>query len=373
MKVQHSIVNNNKLNTVPVVDGQVVYVKDTHDLYFDVNNTRTKATDIIFVDTLQERDAIQSPTPNKVYCVEEDNKFYRYENNEWVLVGGEEVTPQVFYWDGNQQQAGLDFWTNIYKIQKTTPCIVVHTEKIFNAGVQYKTFVWHYYNNLPTGGATTTYSNVGSWDFNQYGTSSGFNVYTVVRASLYFKITNDVVTTIYYSTEVQDINYLDTQKNVAGNYVPQYNNSPANKKYVDDSFDNYVPMRAFPQGVDITHTTTVFLNSIKALNLNTGDMLLGTVHLTDMPDGIVTGAEVKIEVYDNNVIYATMTSSNVAPYVWTCNSHSFRGWEAAYRATEAVFDNTGTDLSSTNVEDAIVELNTKIGSLNTLIEEINGE
>ena len=89
MKVQHSIVNNNKLNSVPVVNGQIVYVKDTHDLYFDVDNTRTKATDIIFVDTLQERDAIQSPTPNKVYCVAETNCFYKYINNSWELIGGD--------------------------------------------------------------------------------------------------------------------------------------------------------------------------------------------------------------------------------------------------------------------------------------------
>lgn len=150
-------------------------------------------------------------------------------------IAGIAVDPQVFYWDGNQQQAGLDFWNNIYQLQKTQPCIVVHTERVFGAGTRYKTFVWHYYNNLPNGGGETTYSNIGSWDFNPYGTSSGFNVYTVIRASLYFTITNDAVTAIHYSTEVQNINYLDTLKNVAGNYVPQYPGSPATKKYVDDS------------------------------------------------------------------------------------------------------------------------------------------
>lgn len=278
MKVQHSIVNNNKLNTVPVTNGQIVYVKDTHDLYFDVDSTRTKATDIIFVSTLQERDSIQSPTPNKVYCVLEDGCFYTYKNNAWTLLGGNVTKSYVDTADGN----------------------------------------------------------------------------TLTSAQGY-----------------ADSNFLKKTNTTA--FTPTADYHPSTKKYVDDGFKNYVPMRAFPSSVNITHTTTTFINSLKALNMNTGDMLLGTVHLTDMPDGIVTGAEVKVEVYNNNVVYLTMTSANVSPYVWTCNSHSFRGWEPAYRASGATFDNTGTDLEATSVEDALVEINDKIGTLNTLIEEINGE
>ena len=174
MKVQHSIVNNNKLNSVPVVNGQIVYVKDTHDLYFDVDNTRTKATDIIFVDTLQERDAIQSPTPNKVYCVAETNCFYKYINNSWELIGGD-VT---------------------------------------------KSYV--------------------------------------------------------------DDNFLKKTNTTA--FTPTENYHPATKKYVDDSLASYTPP-----------------------------------------------------------------------------------------AADVEFDNTGTEIEATTVEEAIIELNTKIGNLNTLIEEINGE
>ena len=247
MKVKFSRCNSNSLANVPQVDGQLIYVKDTSEVYMDVGNNRNKLSDVIEVADITN---IQNPIISKIYYDEATENLYKYIDNEWKSLGGS-ATPQIYFWDGNQQQAGLDFWNNIYQLQKTQPCIVVHTERVFGAGTRYKTFVWHYYNNLPNGGGETTYSNIGSWDFNPYGTSSGFNVYTVIRASLYFTITNDAVTAIHYSTEVQNINYLDTLKNVAGNYVPQYNNSPANKKYVDDSISTYAP----------TSTSTTFDNT----------------------------------------------------------------------------------------------------------------
>ena len=271
MKVIHSRVNKNKLDTVPVTDGQIIYVKDTHELYFDVDNTRTKATDIIFVDTVVERDAIVAPFQNKVYCVLENNKLCRYDGTNWVDLGGD--------------------------------------------------------------------------------------------------VTKNYV----------DTNFIKKDNTTAFTPTDDYN--PSTKKYVDDSISSFTPLQSFPEGTVTNSTTVAFFNSIKATNPATGSLFLGMVRLTDMPTSL-NQAEVEVEVYNNGVLYATMRSADLAPYVWYCNSYDYRGWEAqsAPAAEHTSFDNTGTGLVSTNVEDAIKELlgkinnlDTKIGEIDTIVDEINGE
>ena len=86
MKRIHSSCNKAKLDTVPLIDGQIIYVKDTHELYFDVNDTRTKATDIIFLATTQEREGLENPFQSKLYFVLEDATLYLYTGNKWVSV-----------------------------------------------------------------------------------------------------------------------------------------------------------------------------------------------------------------------------------------------------------------------------------------------
>ena len=47
MKVKFSRCNSNSLTNVPQVDGQLIYVKDTHEVYIDVGNDRNNITDFI--------------------------------------------------------------------------------------------------------------------------------------------------------------------------------------------------------------------------------------------------------------------------------------------------------------------------------------
>lgn len=98
------------------------------------------------------------------------------------------------------------------------------------------------------------------------------------------------------------------------------------RTYTDNAIASFVPLRAFPSSVVTDQSTTAFFNSIKALNLATGSMMLGLVELTDMPTGLIQ-AEVRVEVYDNNVVYGVMRSADLAPYVWEANSYDYHGWE----------------------------------------------
>ena len=66
-------------------------------------------------------------------------------------------------------------------------------------------------------------------------------------------------------------------------------------------------------------TTSEFFNSVIALNLPAGSMLLGATRLTDISD-VASGMineEIRVEIYPNNVIHGTMTSTDIEPYEWT--------------------------------------------------------
>ena len=82
-----------------------------------------------------------------------------------------------------------------------------------------------------------------------------------------------------------------------------------------------VPMQAFENYPSLVtnKTTNEFFESVKALNLPTGTLLLGGTMLTDISD-VAPGMgneEMKVEIYPNNIIRGIMTSTNVSPYEWT--------------------------------------------------------
>lgn len=221
MKVKFSRCTSSNLANVPQVDGQLIYTKDTCEVYLDVGNNRKKLSDVIEV---ANKSSVVSPIITKLYYETSTDTLYKAKivenNNEEEIV-----------------------WVDIT-------------------------------------GATVQYV---------------------------------------------DTNFLKKDNTTAYTPVDDYN--PATKKYVDD---NCIPYQPFPAGLDTSHTTSAFMTSIRALNLPAGSTYLGGVTLTDMPFN--GNAEVEIYVYPNNVIYLTLRSANISPYMWECNSHTYRGWEAVGKA-----------------------------------------
>ena len=82
-----------------------------------------------------------------------------------------------------------------------------------------------------------------------------------------------------------------------------------------------VPMQSFENYPSLVtnKTTNEFFESVKALNLPTGTLLLGGTTLTDIGDVApnMVNEEMKVEIYPNNIIRGIMTSTNVSPYEWT--------------------------------------------------------
>lgn len=237
MKVKFSRCTSNNLSKVPFVDGQLIYTKDTMEVYLDIDDNRKQITDIIYVADIT---TVVTPIKNKIYCDTKTNKLYKAD-----IVEG-------------------------------------------------------------------------------------------------------------------NVNWVDL--------------SGASKEYVDTALANYVPLRSFPSGINITGTTPQFLDSIQAQSLPVGSMLLGLVKLTDMPNGLKQ-AEVQVEVFNNNVIYCTMKSADTKPYRWVCNSFNYVGWEEDGKPTAEIvtYDNTSSGMKATNVQNAINELNTSIGNINSILDSINGE
>lgn len=94
----------------------------------------------------------------------------------------------------------------------------------------------------------------------------------------------------------------------------------------DGTWSDTTAFLPYPASVAISGTTPEFIASIQALNAEVGTAYLGTVSLTDLPEGLVQ-EEVMAYVYDNSVIYLTLRSADTAPYIWNCNSYAYRGWE----------------------------------------------
>lgn len=114
----------------------------------------------------------------------------------------------------------------------------------------------------------------------------------------------------------------------------------------DGTWSDTTAFLPYPASVNTSGTTQQFIASIQALNAEVGTAFLGTVSLTDLPGSMVQ-EEVMAYVYDNNLIYLTLRSADVAPYIWSCNSYAYRGWEPIDTTTMTVLWANSTESGAT--------------------------
>ena len=161
---------------------------------------------------------------------------------------------------------------------------------------------------------------------------------------------------------------IDEQLNTHTEEIAQIKHDIANIEAMH-SFSEY-------EGLVTNGTTAEFFESVKALNLNPGTIILGGTRLTDIqyvaPE--MVNEEMKVEIYPNNVFHATMTSTDIEPYEWIIQywkgNEKWRPLVAT--ASETVIDTSGTSLEATTVQEAVVELDTKVGDISALLDQING-
>ena len=80
------ITTSNYLPTIGIVNGQLIVVTDTKDIYVDSDNTRSKYTDVI-TGTYNNIVNLLAPLQDKIYFATDTNQLLQYTGSEWVNLG----------------------------------------------------------------------------------------------------------------------------------------------------------------------------------------------------------------------------------------------------------------------------------------------
>ena len=94
MKVKFSRCNSSDLASLPLVDGQLTYVKDTGENYLDVGATRNKISDIVFLDNDEALEQIENPLSSKFYYVKRSKKLMYYNGTDYDTLNEVDVSAE---------------------------------------------------------------------------------------------------------------------------------------------------------------------------------------------------------------------------------------------------------------------------------------
>lgn len=96
---------------IPIKEGQFLMTTDTRSIFYDLGDSRIQLTDILEIETEEQRQALIAPV-NKFYFVKDTGALWRYHNGEWLeWPNGNngtgsypvEATLTVAGWSNNQQ------------------------------------------------------------------------------------------------------------------------------------------------------------------------------------------------------------------------------------------------------------------------------
>ena len=76
-----------KLGALPIVNGQIIYLSDSSEIYFDMNNVRKPSSDFIEMPNEDAIKAILTPL-NKLYIAKDVGSLWKFINSEWVRISG---------------------------------------------------------------------------------------------------------------------------------------------------------------------------------------------------------------------------------------------------------------------------------------------
>lgn len=70
-------------SVIPIKEGQFLMTTDTRSIFYDLGDSRIQLTDILEIDTENERQALIAPV-NKFYFVKDTGELWRYSNGDWL-------------------------------------------------------------------------------------------------------------------------------------------------------------------------------------------------------------------------------------------------------------------------------------------------
>lgn len=85
LKLYHT--TSSKLQTLPIVGGQLIVSRDNNTLCIDIDDIgRIEISDFIDIETDAQRLAVLAPLPNKYYYVADTNSVWRFVGGEWKKI-----------------------------------------------------------------------------------------------------------------------------------------------------------------------------------------------------------------------------------------------------------------------------------------------
>ena len=191
-----------------------------------------------------------------------------------------------------------------------------------------------------------TYSNISLKSIYKLSTQDNICRVDNVSLSLFFNKSNGLATSITSATLSRSNR---TTLEDSANKVTTISSSSTDTQYPSAAaVYNFVigtpTFKTFPSTFVTNSTTQDFFDSVYDSNPVDGSVYLGGVTFSDLPTGI-GNAEIELYVYPNDVYYAILRSTNVSPYLWQANSHTFRGWEP--------IDKTAKDYTDAQIGNAL--------------------
>lgn len=81
-----------KLSTIPVVTGQMIFVRDSHTIYMDSHGLRVSYSNLTVLDTEADRTSILAPVQG-TYYVQETHILWSYGKDGWWQLTPENLNP----------------------------------------------------------------------------------------------------------------------------------------------------------------------------------------------------------------------------------------------------------------------------------------
>lgn len=75
-----------RLPSLPIVNGQLIFIKDKQKVMLDIGDKRTAYNQIIILQTESERTSLLAPISELFYFVIETNILWTYQTEGWVQI-----------------------------------------------------------------------------------------------------------------------------------------------------------------------------------------------------------------------------------------------------------------------------------------------
>lgn len=80
--IKYYTVPHDKVSQLPIIDGQLIFVRDAREIFLDVNGERTSYSQIMVLIDEDHRKSLKPVTG--FYFVSSTSVLWRYENNQWI-------------------------------------------------------------------------------------------------------------------------------------------------------------------------------------------------------------------------------------------------------------------------------------------------